>query len=99
MNFHAENIAAAAAVCTGFGDDTLTVTNKYLVRGGKPIIPVMGEMHYSRVPVSRWRETLERMRDGGVDIVASYVFWIHHEETCGVFDFDGNRDIRRFILL
>lgn len=99
MYFHAEKVVGEAAVCRGFGDETLTVTNRYLIRNGKPILPVMGEMHYSRVPVSRWREVLEHMRDGGVDIVASYVFWIHHEETCGVFDFEGNRDIRRFILL
>ena len=99
MYFHAEKAVSEAVICRGFGDDTLTVTNKYLMRNGTPIIPVMGEMHYSRVPVSRWRETLEHMRDGGVDIVASYVFWIHHEEQCGVFDFEGNRDIRRFILL
>jgi beta-galactosidase GanA len=25
------------------------------------------------------------------------VFWIHHEETQGVFDWSGDRDLRRFI--
>ena len=37
------------------------------------------------------------MRDGGIDIIASYVFWIHHEETEGQFDFSGNKNINKFL--
>ena len=29
------------------------------------------------------------MKAGGVDIVATYVFWIHHEEIEGQFDWSG----------
>ncbi len=99
MYFQADKKMSEPALCEGFGDTSLTVTNRYLMRGGKPLIPVMGEMHYSRVPIHRWRETLVKMKEGGIDVVASYVFWIHHEETCGTFDFSGNRDLRRFVLL
>ena len=28
-----------------------------------------------------------------------YVFWIHHEESRGVFDFTGRRNIRSFLQL
>ncbi|MBR2414471.1 MAG: beta-galactosidase [Clostridia bacterium] len=59
----------------------------------------MGEMHYSRVPCDRWEENLRKMKEGGIDVVASYVFWIHHEEQKGEFVFSDNRDIRRFINL
>ena len=34
----------------------------------------MGEFHYSRTPAAEWREELLRMKAGGIDIVASYVF-------------------------
>jgi hypothetical protein len=37
------------------------------------------------------------MRAGGVDIVSSYVFWIHHEEIAGRVRFDGGLDLRRFV--
>ena len=40
-----------------------------------------------------------RMKAGGLNTVAVYVFWIHHEEQRGVFDFSGRRDIRQFITL
>ena len=41
---------------------------------------------------------LKKMKDGGIDVVASYVFWIHHEEEQGTFDFSGNKNIRRFVI-
>jgi hypothetical protein len=39
------------------------------------------------------------MKAGGVDIVASYVIWIHHEEEKSVFDWSGQRNLRRFVEL
>lgn len=82
-----------------FGNDKIRVTTRYVETNGKPCVPVMGEMHISRVPVERWKETLLKMKAGGVDVVASYIFWIHHEEEKGVFDFSGNRDLRSFIKM
>ena len=37
------------------------------------------------------------MKAGGIDIVSSYIFWIHHEEEEGKYDFSGNRDLRGFL--
>lgn len=53
---------------------------------GERWMPVMGELHYTRVPAVSWREELLRMKAGGIDCVATYVFWIHHEETEGAFN-------------
>ena len=39
------------------------------------------------------------IKAGGVGIVQSYVLWIHHEEEEGIFNFSGNRDLRRFVTL
>jgi hypothetical protein len=39
------------------------------------------------------------MKAGGVTIVSTYVFWIHHEEVEGQFDWSGRRDLRRFVQL
>lgn len=60
-------------------------------------MPVMGELHYTRVPAAIWRESLLKMKAGGIDLVSSYVFWIHHEEAEGEFDWSGDRDLRRFV--
>jgi galactose-1-phosphate uridylyltransferase (family 1) len=77
----------------------LSLTNRYLIRNGVPVIPVSGEMHYSRVPRHRWAERLRQMKAGGVTVVASYIFWLHHSPAPGDYRFDGNLDVAAFVDL
>ena len=77
----------------------LTLDSRSLRRDGQPCLPVMGEFHYSRCPDAEWRDELLKMKAGGVDIVSTYVFWIHHEEVEGQFDWSGQRDLKKFIGL
>lgn len=72
-------------------------TKNYLTRDGKPWFPIMGEFHYSRYPQQYWKESLYKMKAGGVDIVSSYVFWLHHDEEEGVYDFSGQRNLHKFV--
>ncbi|MDR6724447.1 hypothetical protein J2W91_002915 [Paenibacillus amylolyticus] len=78
--------------------EKIDVTSLYITRSGKPSIPVMGEFHYSRYNRSDWYKELCKMKAGGITLVSSYVFWIYHEESEGVFDFSGDNDLRAFIL-
>lgn len=75
----------------------LAVDSRSLSVDGRPWLPVMGEFHYSRYPEDEWRGELLKMKAGGIDIAATYVFWIHHEETEGSFDWTGRRHLRRFV--
>lgn len=77
--------------------DVYEVNSKFLIKNGKPILPVMGEFHFSRWSPNEWEESLLKMKAGGVQIVATYVFWIHHEEKQGEWDFTGSRNLRRFL--
>jgi len=77
----------------------LGVNAQYLTLDGKPWLPVMGEMHYSRVPESEWEPELLKMKSAGVQVVATYIIWIHHEEVEGQWDWTGQRDLRRFVQL
>jgi beta-galactosidase len=77
----------------------LLINNQYITIGGKPVIPVMGEMHFSRVPGEQWEDVILKMKASGINIIAFYVIWIHHEEIEGQFDWSGNKDIRSFIKL
>ncbi len=78
---------------------TLGLNSRYLTRDGEPWLPVMGEFHFTRYPESRWEEELLKMKASGVEIVAAYVIWIHHEEIEGQFDWKGQRDLRTFARL
>ncbi|WP_420237797.1 beta-galactosidase [Telmatobacter bradus] len=75
------------------------LNSRVLLRDGKPWLPVMGEFHFSRVPRAQWEEELLKMKAAGVNIVATYVIWIHHEEIEGQFDWSGQRDLRAFAEL
>ena len=81
------------------GGRELSFTNYYMQMNGKPFLGISGECHYARVHERQWEDTLLKMKMGGINTVATYVFWIHHEEKEGVFRFDGNRNVRRFLQL
>ncbi len=68
-----------------------------LIIDGRRVCPVMGEIHYSRIPQSEWQQEVRKMKDGGVTIIATYVFWNHVEEQQGIFRWDGQRDLRQFL--
>lgn len=75
----------------------LTLDSRSLRLDGRPWMPAMGEFHYSRYPAAEWREELLKMKAGGIAIVSTYVFWIHHEEIEGQWDWAGRRNLRRFV--
>ena len=77
----------------------INANSRFLTLDGAPWLPVMGEFHYSRYPNQDWRDELLRMKAGGIQIAATYVFWIHHEEIEGQFNWQGNLDLRRFVSL
>lgn len=77
----------------------LLVNNRYITLAGKPIIPVMGEVHYTRVPKSQWEDVILKMKACGINIIATYVLWIHHEEIEGQFAWSDNKDYRAFVKL
>ena len=68
-----------------------------LMIDGRRVCPVMGEVHYSRIPADEWQQEIRKMKEGGVTIIAAYVFWNHVEEQEGIFRWDGQRSLRRFL--
>ncbi len=77
---------------------TIDVANRYIEQNGKPWIGVMAEYHFVRDSKDNWYKELCKIRAGGITVVATYLFWIYHEEIEGEFDFTGDRDVRSFIL-
>ncbi|MCD7957277.1 MAG: beta-galactosidase [Lachnospiraceae bacterium] len=82
-----------------FTGDEISFTNFYMQKDGNPFFGISGEFHYSRMSETRWEDELVKMKMCGINVVATYVFWIHHEEKEGIFRFDGCRDLRRFVCL
>ena len=79
------------------GGGLYALNSQYITCDGRPVIPVMGEYHFSRDSRESWPRELAKMKAGGVEVVATYVLWIYHEETEGQFDFAGDLDLRAFV--
>ncbi|RJX24946.1 MAG: hypothetical protein C4537_05495 [Acholeplasma sp.] len=58
----------------------------------KPILLMAGEVHYFRLPKSRWSMHLDLAKSMGLNTIATYVPWIGHVEKEGELDF-GKTDI------
>ena len=78
---------------------SIEVNSYYMIIDGKPVVPVLGEFHYSRYPAEQWEEEILKMKAGGITVLPTYVFWNLHEEREGVFNWEGDRNVRRFLEL
>lgn len=78
---------------------TLTINSRQLTLDGQPWLPIMGEFHFSRCPSDEWADELAKIRAGGVQVVATYVIWNHHEPHEGAWAWDGQRYLARFVGL
>ena len=76
---------------------TITWDSMSLMIDGKRVCPVMGEIHYSRIPANEWTDEIKKIKEGGVTIIATYVFWNHIEEQEGIFRWNDQRSLRDFL--
>ena len=79
--------------------DTIAVNNQFIELNGRPFVPIVGEFHYARYPARYWEESIRKMKAGGINVIATYVFWNLHERTEGTFDWSGDLDLRQFVEL
>ena len=67
----------------------VTWDQQSLIIDGHRVVPAMGEVHYSRIPAQEWERAVRQMKDGGITMLACYVFWNHVEEIEGQYDWSG----------
>lgn len=79
--------------------ERIEVNSHYIEKDGKPYYPVIGEFHFARYPRAFWEESILKMKAGGIQVVATYVFWNLHERREGRFDWSDNLDLRAFLQL
>ena len=93
----------ANAKCFEFGTNVnkdgvkFEVDSVGFIIGGKRVVPVMVEIHYSRVKAKDWARELKKMKAGGITVLATYCFWNHHEWEEGKWDWTKEKDLRGFL--
>lgn len=74
------------------------IENKQLQIGNRAVSLLSGEVHYWRLDPHQWRTILERVKEMGIRLVATYICWDFHELAPGKFDFTGQTDPRRNLV-
>lgn len=72
---------------------------KAITINGQRRILISGSIHYPRSTPEMWPDLIEKAREGGLDVIQTYVFWNGHEPTPGNYYFEGRYDLVKFIKL
>nr|AAK40304.1 beta-galactosidase [Capsicum annuum] len=73
--------------------------DRAIVINGKRKILISGSIHYPRSTPQMWPDLIEKAKDGGLDVIETYVFWNGHEPSPGKYNFEGRYDLVKFIKL
>jgi Glycosyl hydrolases family 35 len=94
---HPAQASTANVASPSFGHAVVVRENgePVLKLDGKPFFFLGGAFFYERIPRSRWREAMLRMRELGANTLDLYVPWNWHELADGEFDFSGRTNPRR----
>ncbi|XP_077233745.1 beta-galactosidase 5-like [Tasmannia lanceolata] len=76
---------------------SVTYDRKAILINGQRRILISGSIHYPRSTPEMWGDLIQKAKDGGLDVIDTYVFWNVHEPSPGNYNFEGRYDLVRFI--
>ncbi|KAL2498401.1 Beta-galactosidase 5 [Abeliophyllum distichum] len=76
---------------------TVTYDNKAIIINGHRRILLSGSIHYPRSTPDMWEDLILKAKNGGLDVIDTYVFWNVHEPSPDNYNFEGRYDLVRFI--
>ncbi|XP_022867803.1 beta-galactosidase-like [Olea europaea var. sylvestris] len=78
---------------------TVSYDDKAFIINGRRKILISGSIHYPRSTPQMWPDLIKKAKDGGLDVIQTYVFWNGHEPSPGKYNFEGRFDLVKFIKL
>lgn len=84
------------SLCTVQGGN-VTYDRTSLVINGHHKILFSGSIHYPRSTPQMWPNLISKAKEGGLDVIQTYVFWNLHEPRQGQYEFSGRFDLVGFI--
>lgn len=78
-------------------DHHINIVDNEFMLDGQPLHILSGSLHYFRVPAAYWRDRLRKFKAAGLNAVSTYVEWSYHEPEERDYNFEGDRDIVKFI--
>ncbi|KAG7023656.1 hypothetical protein SDJN02_14682 [Cucurbita argyrosperma subsp. argyrosperma] len=85
-------------VCSS-GMASVSYDHKAIIIDGRRRILISGSIHYPRSTPQMWPDLIQKAKDGGLDVIDTYVFWNGHEPSPGQYYFEDRYDLVRFVKL
>lgn len=90
-------VSLLGAIATTSFASTVTYDHRALVIDGKRRVLISGSIHYPRSTPDMWPDLIQKSKDGGLDVIETYVFWNLHEPVRRQYDFKGRNDLVKFV--
>ncbi|KAL4378833.1 hypothetical protein GQ457_02G017840 [Hibiscus cannabinus] len=100
-------VVALLVNTTKAGEGNVSYDGRSLIINGQRKLLFSGSIHYSRstpqiisklgVCMQMWPYLIAKAKEGGIDVIQTYVFWNVHEPQSGQYDFSGRYDLVKFI--
>ncbi|KAI9114937.1 hypothetical protein K1719_013950 [Acacia pycnantha] len=68
----------------------VTYDHRALVIDGKRRMLISAGIHYPRATPEMWPDLIAKSKEGGADVIQTYVFWNGHEPVRGQYYFEGD---------
>jgi len=79
--------------------ENLHYDEKSFIINGKRKFIYSGELHYFRIPPSQWYDRLLKCKRAFLNSIGAYIAWNWHEVKEGIFNFEGDRDLDRWLTI
>ncbi|ONK73399.1 uncharacterized protein A4U43_C04F31080 [Asparagus officinalis] len=78
---------------------SVSYDHRAITINGQRKILISGSIHYPRSTPEMWPDLIRKAKDGGLDVIETYVFWNGHEPSPGQYYFEERYDLVRFVKL
>ncbi|GFZ04263.1 beta galactosidase 1 [Actinidia rufa] len=78
---------------------SVSYDNRAIKINGQRKILISGSIHYPRSTPEMWPDLIQKAKEGGLDVIQTYVFWNGHEPQPGKYYFEERYDLVKFVKL
>nr|GMD74503.1 beta-galactosidase 9-like [Ipomoea batatas] len=84
--------------CDGnfFTPFNVSYDHRAIIINGQRRMLISAGIHYPRATPEMWPNLIAKSKEGGADVIETYVFWNGHEPVKGEYNFEGRYDIVKF---
>ncbi|KAL2644811.1 hypothetical protein R1flu_012398 [Riccia fluitans] len=99
MNFLAVILCVLLAAASSAEGFNVSYDQRAFLIDGKRRILISAGIHYPRATPKMWPNLIAKAKEGGANVIQTYVFWNGHEPRKGEYNFEGRYNLPKFVQL